>query len=510
VNIMMFLFWLGCSLNTTPIKSCQTHVDCQYSFGFGHICGSNGLCSELQPIDRCFLSFPSEMYSLEMGDEFDENIVVDWSTYGNNKIVGVLFDHSFNQPRIDAVNLAAHTVRDNFGEDFILVHCDYQNDDFNEFDGLHEEEAVQVVTSYLAEELGVPVIIGPSGSSDVEAAYQITSQTDTVLISPSASSPSLTGLDGFWRTVGSDDVQGRILANIVLENIATQELDNEVHIVYENYSYGQNFYITMKDVFDNSSLSLDIKTHSYEIMDEAFLAEFRVSGAGGKSIVVIDADVSDLRFFMEDVFGDVGFENSMYYLTDSASNEFFLEGFEGDTSDMYKNIYGTRPRTIRGTEFENFAYHYRNFSEFEVDHDPYISYAYDAAWLGFVAYTYSGYCGDGCSISMISGYYISAVLRMLSNATIESEQNMDTEWLSIQEQLSKGDSVNIKGVTGSLDFDPLTDEVITYIEVWRVIDNDGDTPCIAVQRSCPSGYLDNVESCENNFEEEEYTLQNCD
>ena len=54
-------------------------------------------------------------------------------------------------------------------------------------------------------------------------------------------------------------------------------------------------------------------------MNDDFLAEFRNSGAGGKSIVMIDADVADIGFFMDEVLGDVNFENTVYYLTDAAS-----------------------------------------------------------------------------------------------------------------------------------------------------------------------------------------------
>ena len=106
-----------------------------------------------------------------------------------------------------------------------------------------------------------------------------------------------------------------------MQNIETGDLnlENEIHIVYENSSYGQNFYITMKDIFDNAPTPPNIKTHSYEEMNDDFLAEFRNSGAGGKSIVMIDADVADIGFFMDEVLGDVNFENTVYYLTDAAS-----------------------------------------------------------------------------------------------------------------------------------------------------------------------------------------------
>ena len=140
----------------------------QAELGFGHYCvqdegDTKGFMCRSTAITTMFLSFPTDMYSLEMGMVYDENqnIVVDWDVYSEHKLVGVLFDHNTNQRRIAAANLAAKTVNEDFGENFVLVHCDYQNDEYNEYDGLKDEDAVKEVTSYLAEELNVPVIIGP-------------------------------------------------------------------------------------------------------------------------------------------------------------------------------------------------------------------------------------------------------------------------------------------------------------------------------------------------------------
>ena len=56
----------------------------------------------------------------------------------------------------------------------------------------------------------------------------------------------------------------------------------------------------------------------------------------------------------------------------------------------------------------------------------------------------------------------------VSDTTVEQELAMDIQWLLIQGPLSQGNLVNVKGVTGSLDFDPTTGEVITDVEIWRV------------------------------------------
>jgi ABC-type branched-subunit amino acid transport system substrate-binding protein len=514
--MIAFLSFFSCSLNISPQKSCETTMDCKTNWGFGHYCvntgDDKGFCSEIKPSQRCFLSFPTEMYSLEMEEAFDQTIEIDWNRYSNHKIVGVLFDHNVNQRRIAAANLAAKTVNENFGEDFVLVHCDYQDDEYNEYDGLKDEDAVKEVTSYLAEELNVPVIIGPSGSADVEASYQITSQTDTILISPSATSPSLTGLNGIWRPVGSDDVQGRILAHLILQNIADADLnlENEIHIVYENSSYGQNFYITMKDVFDQADSPPNISTHSYEEMNDDFLSEFRNSGAGGNSIVMIDADVVDIGFFMDEVLADADFENSVYYLTDAASKTDLFTAITGKTDEYYQTVYGTRPQTSRSAEYENFASNYKNFSNFEADEDSFVPYTYDAAWLGFVTYASATVSLSKKSYE-ITGSDLEEKMYDMSDTAIEPEKAMDIEWFLIQGPLSQGNTVNVKGVTGSLDFDPTTGEVITDVEIWRIKSDDtSTTPCDILQGSCPSSNLDNLDDCEYAFEQSEYENQICE
>ena len=98
----------------------------------------------------------------------------------------------------------------------------------------------------------------------------------------------------------------------------------------------------------------------------------------------------------------------------------------------------------------------------------------------------------------------------MSDTTIEPEKAMDIEWFLIQGPLSQGNSVNVKGVTGSLDFDPTTGEVITDVEIWRVKSDNSSTPCDILQGSCPSSNLDNLDDCEYAFESAEYENQICE
>ena len=119
--MIALLLLSSCSLNTSSQVPCETTMDCKKNWGFGQYCVQEeseyqGFCAEVQPSQRCFLSYPTEMYSLEMGAVFDQNIFVDWDLYSEHKLVGVLFDHKSNQRRIAAANLAAKTVNEDFGE----------------------------------------------------------------------------------------------------------------------------------------------------------------------------------------------------------------------------------------------------------------------------------------------------------------------------------------------------------------------------------------------------------
>jgi hypothetical protein len=98
----------------------------------------------------------------------------------------------------------------------------------------------------------------------------------------------------------------------------------------------------------------------------------------------------------------------------------------------------------------------------------------------------------------------------LSDTTVDQELAMDIQWLLIQGPLSQGNSVNIKGVTGSLDFDPTTGEVITDVEIWRVKTQDAGIPCDILQGTCSSSNLDDLSDCNYAFDDIEYENQVCE
>ena len=156
------LLTIGCSVGVYDQQPCETSSQCRDAFGLGSICGEAGLCEYATPSDRCYTTYPA-------------NVFDDWTAHSDSLIIGSLFDFSSDQPNIEAMNLAIENVNETGlnGQRFILLSCDYANDETNSIDGKTGEEATQSAASFLIEDLQVPVVIGPAGSTDVIYTYPI-------------------------------------------------------------------------------------------------------------------------------------------------------------------------------------------------------------------------------------------------------------------------------------------------------------------------------------------------
>ena len=82
-----------------------------------------------------------------------------------------------------------------------------------------DPERAQKVASSVIEDDGVSALVGPWASSEViPTADNVSVAAAVPLVSPSATSPEITGLDDdglVFRTAPSDVLQGRVLAGLV-------------------------------------------------------------------------------------------------------------------------------------------------------------------------------------------------------------------------------------------------------------------------------------------------------
>lgn len=131
----------------------------------------------------------------------------------------------FGGPASDAANLGAETVNQaakDAGVDITLA--------LTTEDSKTDPQGAQEAATKLVESDGVSVIAGPMASSEtIPVAENVTVDAGVPLISPSATSPEVTGLDDnglVARTPPSDALQGKVLAQVLGEAIGATSTVN--------------------------------------------------------------------------------------------------------------------------------------------------------------------------------------------------------------------------------------------------------------------------------------------
>jgi len=215
------LFALGlagssCSaVSKVDFTECTENTTCRDAFGLGWVCGDAGLCEEVATNARCKETWPTDL--LKNPDDYRDVI-----------LLGSLFDHNTNDGDGQLVKSASLAVDQanqtglTQGRKYAIIHCDYQAN--ADIDKMTSEEAVVAGANYLADKYGITAIVGPGTSSLAQAAFTELQKPDyatsTLLVSPSATSPSLTNIDVrdgdkpglFWRTAPPDSLLGEVLA----------------------------------------------------------------------------------------------------------------------------------------------------------------------------------------------------------------------------------------------------------------------------------------------------------
>jgi branched-chain amino acid transport system substrate-binding protein len=138
----------------------------------------------------------------------------------------------------------------------------------------------------------------------------------------------------------------------------------------------------------------------------------------------------------------------------------------GESDDArYPQVRGTRPKPLNKNTDLVYAIFLASFlAEYGQDADDQVftSNSYDAGWL--LAYGASwAMLNEG---GVVNGINIARGLRRLSRGTALDVGS--TSWNMVQQRFADGDSIDVTGSSGPLDFDPDTEETIADIEVWTI------------------------------------------
>jgi len=289
---------------------------------------------------------------------------------------------------------------------------------------------------------GVIGIVGPHCSGAVlAAANSVTIPAGVTVITPSGTSPEITGLDDkdtVFRTVPSDDYQGRALARTVLERGTTK-----VAVAYLNNDYGKGLADSFRAEFEAGGGEIaGFAAHEGEKASyRSNLAE--LASGGADTLVIFD-------------YGD---GSGLTMLRQALENGFFTNfiGGDGMKSDAPIKELGAENLTTFlssapvGEASEALEMFNTAFSE--AGGDPaaiFTTTSYDAAFLMALAIEKAG--GDKAKVA--------AALREVSNG--EGEPIRPGEWAKAKELIAAGTAIDYKGAAGDHNFNEAGDVPGTY------------------------------------------------
>jgi len=450
------VLFTGCSLSTVPYVACEQHSDCREAFGFGWECGDEGLCQELQPHVRCGDTYPSDLF--ERPERYEETLVF-----------GTLFDHQTDESSIKSAELALDLVEElplAIGSEFSMIHCSYETD--LAIDTLEYPEAVEEISVWLADNVGVAGVVGPATSSTTATAYSSLAEYRTLIVSPSATSSSLTYLDGLektdeepgqlWRTAAPDDLQATVIANDMHERGQTR-----VAVIYQEGPYGTGLAEAFSASFPGTVESF-IAFSSETDRNEAVVEVGQLGVGTIQEVFFVSSEVSDIIAFVNSAAQLSGYLGVRIFLADGAADQDFLDGTTASVS-LYPMIRGTRPAQPEGPVWDLFVTSYISRYGESPNTDAYTAYAHDAAWLLLYGAAWSYYQEDE-----VTGLGMARGLRRLSTADAQQINLSSLEWPTGRAQFQAGNALDIVGTSGNLDYDPETEEAFSPIDVWVLSD----------------------------------------
>ena len=448
----------GCSLSTYDYQECSTNAECRDTFGWGNVCDAETLlCAPARDLERCAETWPEDL--LTSRDKY-----ADWI------VLGALMDGSAWGLELDAMKLAVIQANQESGldgTDYGLVMCTSEED--SALDDLEQADANVEAALYLADEIGVPAIVGPDTSGRTTDAFVAVEPLGTMVISPSATSPALISLDGvdptdkdpglLWRTAPPDSLQGQVIADyLASEGAATAA------VVYQTGPYGEG----LAEVFDaafrvNGGTTVLLPFTETSQRDSAI-----VDAAFGDydEVVFISSEKSDYEGFL-----DAAATFSAY--TDGSRGVFFTDTAyaaelytnAGDAEAIFPYIRGSRPTfdettAVYSAFLASFAAEYEGA---DAGDSAYTAHAYDAAWLAIYGTAWSLYQN-----TKIFGLGIARGMRHVSGGTAVDIR--PTSWSTVRAIFETGADVDVTGASGLLDYSDEDGETTAPIEVWELTD----------------------------------------
>ncbi len=290
---------------------------------------------------------------------------------------------------------------------------------------------------------GVIGIVGPSCSGPVIAvANSVSVPAGVLLITSSGTSPKITSLDDkdlVFRTVASDDYQGRALAR-TLKARGT----DKVAVTYLNNDYGLGLAEAFTDEFKKLGGTVTA-SRAHEDKKASYRSDLAELAKGGADTLVVFAygnssGLTILRQAIENGF----FKN--FVGADGMRDEGMVKTLGPDN---LKTLLVSAPAGATGTGFEKFS---KDFKAAGGDpNGTFAATSYDAAFLMALAIEKAG--GDKAKLPQ--------ALREV--ATAPGEPILPGEWAKAKKLIAEGKDIDYKGAAGDQEFDAHGDVPGDYV-----------------------------------------------
>lgn len=461
---------VSCSLTTYGDDACSSNGDCRAAFGFGATCSDDGLCSGGGVNARCTRTFPRDLFTRPQ-------------LYADSIVLGAILNETdpSDVAAENAIELAVKQVNDLAGVDgpeFAMVFCTNERD--ATIDIATEEEATAALGLYLARDLGVPAIIGPSTSSQSTSLYASVAPLGTLIISPSATSTVLTTIDAdtglFWRTCAPDSEQGAAIANDLEFRMVMR-----VAVIYEQGPYGTSLADVFTGAFSGTATQFPFALGNATLRDSQAM-EVASRAAEFDEVLFISSNFADAEAFTRYAASTPGLTTKPIFLTDTAAGSpEFLE--DPLAAPLFPRIRGSRPGLATGPVYDQFLAAYLTRFTMEtrevIEKYQYVPGTYDAAWLTFVSAAWSLE-----QTGAVRGADMAEALTRVSATSpgAMSFELLPSDWAGLSAEIAARRDVDVAGASGNLDFDALTGETSRPVEIWR-IDSTATPPVLVVART---------------------------
>jgi ABC-type branched-subunit amino acid transport system substrate-binding protein len=293
---------------------------------------------------------------------------------------------------------------------------------------------------------GVHGIIGPLSSVvTLAVTSSVTADAGVPTISPSATSPALSGTDdnGFlFRTSISDANQGVILAQL-----AADEGIGNVGVLFINDAYGQGLSEAFESAFDGT-----ITSSPYNAGASSYLPELENVAEGGADVLVAIGFPAQASIFLREALDNAIF--SQFLFVDGTKSQALIDEF-GDALNGSKGTAPSAGPESDATRVWNAAY----VVEFgALPSLPFVREAYDATIALALAAEYAG-STDGA-----------AIRDALPKVTGQGGQRFipgPNDIASALGALRSGSDINYDGAATLLDWDANGDISSGFIEIWQ-------------------------------------------